>query len=135
MLIFIKRSDYNGSPIYLNGKEIRLYSGMPFDVASEIIEIIDRAGIPYRVADGAPTGRYIIPSTESPRVSVAINGRLTYYPADVPLTLDATTIAILLAGGITLIEELASGGPPGAFDSELGLYIMNDDGGYVILGD
>lgn len=113
MLIRIRRQDWNGSTIAVNGKVMRLTPDLDIEVPIEFIEVLGNARIPYtRVTSGTKTGRVIIPTTANTRVRVAINGVSYTYPVGSPLVIPANIQEVLATAGVPLNDEIAEGSPP-----------------------
>jgi len=102
--ILVRRRDFNGSPLNINGKNIAIPRDTTFDADAATIEVLSNARVPFRyvTAQGAPTGEILIPDTTGfgGRVPVCINGVTQFLPIGVAFTPPAGVTALLQTAGI-----------------------------------
>lgn len=129
MLIYIKRQDFNGPPLFLNGKPLAITPDQNIDVPSEYLDILTRAGIPYRAAlTGALTGKIILENTPTGTRWLWINGKPVALPTGVAIEASDEVRAILTRAGIIYSLEIGEAPSGGATYSQPDKYFAGSIG-------
>lgn len=102
------------APITVNGRLYRLPVGEEIEATDDVKEALRLAGIDFTdaIANPVESGLIILPGNGT-RISVTVNGKLTYLTTDKPISVDDDVRAALNASNIAFIKELIAGGGGG----------------------
>ena len=103
--ILVKRSDFNGSPLNINGASFVVPRDTPFEATLPVLEVLDRAQIRYTVLPASTplAGNIIIPADGGygGRLPVSLNGATTLLPVGTEFTPAAGIKELLDHAGVS----------------------------------